>query len=119
MLDGLIDMFSKGLNGLGGLLGGNAAPEMGAHTWAQDFVSPTTSGGLGGSLAGSSLFKDMDLMDFGKLGLGYMGMKEQKKNNKLNRTLTQQNIDENNRITDGREKVAGIFNSTPSLAAGY
>lgn len=134
MFDGLIDMFSKGLSGLGNLFGGSSPAATGS-TWvtnpALDSIAKTAdmtkmgdatfdfSKGLAGSGLFGDMFKGIDLMDMGKLGLGYMGMQEMKKNNKLNRTLTQQNIDENNRITDGREKVAGIFNSAPSLAAGY
>lgn len=132
MFDSLAKMFSGGLDSL---LGGGAqyspmmgeamgvTPEIwaGANPLEQKGIMDSFSGlGFDGGQNGlAGMFKNTDLMDLGKLGFGYAGMQEQKKNNKLNRKLTQQNIDENGRITDGREKAADIFNNPSSGLAAY
>lgn len=134
MLDGLAKMFSGMGNSLGDLFGGNnslmasynpAMESMGVTSDIWGGASPIEQAGILDSMKGLGLDKqgglagvlgNFDIMDAAKLGFGYSGMQEQKKNNKLNRKLTQQNIDENNRITGGREKAADIFNNTTSLA---
>lgn len=130
MFDSLAKMFSGGMDGISNLF------SSGNSTWAtnpalQGIADTANPAGMGQAtfdfskgLAGSSgmldgLFKNMSLKDWGELGIGALTAKEMMKSNDLNNTLTKQNIDENNRIKEGREKVAGIFNSTPSLAAGY
>lgn len=75
--------------------------------------------GLAGSLTNNlkGLLGDFDIMDLGKLGLGYMGMQEQKKTNKKNNTLLDQNIAENDRITLAREDLKRKFAEPTGLAA--
>lgn len=130
-LGGLAGMFKDGMGSIGDLLGMGGTG--GATPWttnASMMNNPALQGGdmtqlLGrgidgggmGSLAG--LMKDFGLKDLGEFGLGYMAMNDMKKNNKVERKLGNQQIAENDRITGGREHVAGLFNAAPSLAAGY
>ena len=122
-MDGLASM-------LGGLFGdgGSALPSFTTNAGLQDTIGSQAGdmtqllgrgidgGGMGG-LAG--MLKDFDLTDVMKGYFGYQGMQEQKKNNKLNRKLTTQNINENDRITKGKEDVGDIFNTPSSGLASY